>query len=297
MPLSSIRRPRSCRPFRRVAGRRAGARAGVTVTGSGFIDRYAQFGQFAAVGDGPETCIWLPGLPEPEPRGERTARPRSTSHVACRRLRARSTAATPERPVRLSWPPPPDPTRPRAGRASAPLRSRHPAASAPVDHRHAVDRPGRGGGADRGRDGLGWAWTGRPSTCRCAGRARARCDEDRRAAGSSPRPTARSRPPSRWATSFRTWDGTVVALPRHAGLRGDLAGTRRVRRTAGLPPASPSATPPTMDDRYRLAVFDDVEGAAATSCSAAPPTHQAWCRGRPDARRVRTGRGRRARAG
>ncbi len=239
----------------------------ITATGSGFTDDFLQFSQCAAVGDGPETCIWLPGFAEPSPTGTFTAEvrvsafvPTPAGEVDCR---------DPDAPCVLVA----SSSRPDSSRAGrAPLRfdpdtplppppSITVTPSTDLAEEAALTVAGTGfGGLDRSSVDLSVCQTGT-----------ARCDET---VGSWIEPAADGTFTTAItvAASFRTWDGTVVDCRAAAGLRG--RGARRVRRTAGLrrhrlrrPPR-----PWTIATACRCST---TSRSRTTSCSAAPPTHRA----------------------
>ena len=224
----------------------------ITATGSGFTDDFLQFSQCAAVGDGPETCIWLPGFAEPSPAGTFTAEvrvsafvPTPAGEVDCR---------DPDAPCVLVA----SSSRPDSSRAGrAPLRfdpdtplppppSITVTPSTDLAEEAALTVAGTGfGGLDRSSVDLSVCQTGT-----------ARCDET---VGSWIEPAADGTFTTAItvAASFRTWDGTVGGLPRRARA---ARSSRATGTTDGRsPPRIAFGDPPTMDDRYRLPVFDDVE--------------------------------------
>jgi LPXTG-motif cell wall-anchored protein len=223
----------------------------VTISGTGFVDDYLQLMQCAAVDDEPETCIWLSGWGEPGPTGSFTAQvrvsgfvPTPGGEVDCRRADDPcSVVATPSQPDSS-----------RAGRATlgfdpdAPLPAPPSITVTPstdLGEEETVTVTGTGfGGLDGESTELSVCETGT-----------VRCDE---AAGSWLEPTADGGFTTQVtvAASFRSWDGTVVDCRAAPGCsvvaRDGYAG-----RSAAA--ALTFGDPPTMADRYRLPVFDDVE--------------------------------------
>ncbi len=223
----------------------------ITATGSGFTDDFLQFSQCAAVGDGPETCIWLPGFAEPTPTGTFTSQvrvsafvPTPAGEVDCREADAPCViVASSSRPDSS-----------RAGRAPLHFDPDSPLPPPPsitvtpstgLAEEATVTVAGTGfGGLDGASVDLSVCATGT-----------ARCDET---VGTWIEPAADGTFTTEItvAASFRTWDGTVVdcrATPGCEVTARDGYDGRQV--SAGIA----FGAAPTMDDRYRLPVFEDVE--------------------------------------
>jgi LPXTG-motif cell wall-anchored protein len=223
----------------------------VTATGSGFTDEFLQMSQCAAVGDEPETCIWLEGFASPDATGAFTTQvrvsafvPTPAGEVDCRASDAPCVlVASNFRPDSS-----------RAGRAQlrfdpdAPLP---PPPSIAIDP--ATDLPeeavvtvtGAGFGALQQS-------SAELSVCRTG---TAACDQVAQT-WVEPEPDGRFTADIAVAASFTAWDGTAVdcrAAPGCEVVARDGYEGRRATAPISFGP------PPTPADRYRLPVFGEVE--------------------------------------
>jgi LPXTG-motif cell wall-anchored protein len=223
----------------------------VTATGSGFTDQFLQMSQCAAVGDEPETCIWLDGFASPDATGAFTTQvrvsafvPTPSGEVDCRASDAPCVlVASYYRPDSS-----------RAGRVQlrfdpdAPLPPPPSITVTPATdllEEAVVTVTGAGFGALQQSPA-------ELSVCRAG---TAACDQVAQT-WVEPGPDGRFTADIAVAASFTAWDGTAVDCRTAPGCevvaRDGYEGRRATAPIAFGPP-------PTPADRYRLPVFDDVE--------------------------------------
>ena len=222
----------------------------VTVTGSGFIDRYAQFSQCAVSAGGAESCVWTPGWAMPDAAGSFVEPvpvsvfvPTPEGEVDCRAasapcsLVASGSGPTSSRAGRVTLRFDPDGPMP-----PPPTISVHPATDLPEET--SISVTGTGFDSADGSAEL--------SVCRTG---TTECDESARQ-WIEPAPDGTFTVDVIVGSSFTTWDGSQVDCRAEPGCSVVVRdGYEGRQATATLT----FGEPPTMADRYRLPVFDEVE--------------------------------------
>jgi BD-FAE/Neocarzinostatin family len=223
----------------------------VTATGSGFTDEFLQMSQCAAVGDEPETCIWLEGFASPDATGAFTTQvrvsafvPTPAGEVDCRASDAPCVlVASSYRPdssragrVRLRF----DPDAPLPPPPSITVT---PATDLPEEAVVTVTGAGFG------------ALQQSPAELSVCQAGTAACDQVAQT-WVEPGPDGRFTADIAVAASFTAWDATEVDCRAAPGCEVVARDGYEGRRTSAPIAFGP---PPTPADRYRLPVFDDVE--------------------------------------